>query len=100
MNNFNLQLITPNNKINIISKKNDIILDLAEKNNINLPYSCRVGSCSTCVAKLLKGSIKHINQTFLTKFQIKNNFLLTCTSYITSNSIILTNQENNLYKIN
>jgi ferredoxin len=35
--------------INVADDK--FILEAAEDNNIELPYSCRAGSCSTCLGK-------------------------------------------------
>jgi ferredoxin len=81
----------------IVVSPHEFILDAAEKNNIKLPYSCRTGACSTCVCKNIKGSIKHKNQSFLSDTELKNNYFLSCVAYATSNLIVLTHMENNLY---
>ena len=73
------------------------ILEAAEDNNIELPYSCRAGSCSTCLGKVTKGSIDQPDQTFLDEEQIGNGFILTCVSYPTSDVTVLTHEEENLY---
>nr|QOU10598.1 ferredoxin [Pedospumella sp. Jangsampo120217C5] len=83
--------------VSIYCSENQSILEAAEDNNIELPYSCRAGSCSSCLGKIVSGSIKQPDQTFLDPTQIAEGYVLTCVAYPKTDVVIETHEEDNLY---
>lgn len=59
----------------------DTILTAALKRDIRLPYSCRAGRCSTCVARLIQGRVKMSNNEVLTEKDLQEGLTLTCVGY-------------------
>jgi len=99
MNIYKVHLVNKaqNLDVTIDCPEDKFILEAAEDNNIDLPYSCRAGSCSTCLGKVVSGSLEQPDQSFLDEDQIKSGFVLTCVAYPTSDSTVSTHEEENLY---
>ena len=72
---------------NLDTEKDITILELALENNIDAPYSCQGGVCSTCLARVIKGSVVMDNNQILTDDEVEDGVILTCQSRITSNHI-------------
>ena len=56
----------------------ETILDAFLAAGVNIPYSCKEGVCSSCMARLIKGKVKIQNVQSLTDIDIKENRILTC----------------------
>ncbi|PHX91506.1 MAG: oxidoreductase [Flavobacteriales bacterium] len=69
--------------------QNTTVLNAAMKEGIDPPYSCTVGVCTTCRAKVSKGKIHMIEREGLSDAEIAEGYVLTCQSVPRSAEITL-----------
>ena len=66
------------------------ILDTLLETGYDPPYSCSAGACSTCMAKIIKGSVEMETCHALDDEEVANGYILTCQSHPTSDELELT----------
>jgi len=78
-----------NETYDLIVGENQSILQAALQNNIQLPYSCRVGDCSTCAAKCKSGKIAMVKNDVLTDADLAAGWILTCTGHPLTDDVVV-----------
>ena len=60
------------------------ILQTARQMGMSPPFSCESGSCATCMARLVEGSVSMFVNNALTDDEVDDGWILTCQSVPTS----------------
>ena len=68
-------------------------LEAAERVGMELPYSCRAGVCSTCRAKITRGTAEMATNYALEPWEVQAGFILCCQARPTSGELELTYDE-------
>ncbi len=64
------------------------LLDAALANNVDAPYACKAGVCSTCRAKVLEGEVEMIANHALEDYEVERGYVLTCQCYPLSDTVV------------
>jgi len=69
-----------------MSQRDDILASCL-RNNLDAPYSCQGGVCSSCLCKVTEGKAVMVKNSILTDSEIEEGFVLTCQAYPTTSKI-------------
>ncbi len=64
--------------------KKDTVLDAALEKDLDVPYSCQGGICSSCIARITEGKAEMAKNQILTDSEIAEGLILTCQAHPTT----------------
>lgn len=67
----------------------ETILTAAQSEALDPPFSCQIGACSTCKAKLLSGKVYMEEREALTDDEIEQGHILTCQSHPLTDDVVV-----------
>ena len=76
-------------EISFTMKQTEDVLSSALRNQVDAPYSCQGGICSSCLAKVTKGHAVMTKNTILTDGEVEDGFILTCQAHPTTSTIYI-----------
>ena len=79
--NISVTIVVDEEILTIKMAKNENILEAALKNNIDAPYSCQGGVCSSCIARVTEGKATMIQNQILTESEVSEGLILTCQAH-------------------
>jgi ring-1,2-phenylacetyl-CoA epoxidase subunit PaaE len=79
-----VKVIVDDQEFEITMDKKMLVLDAILKENIDAPYSCQGGVCSSCIAKVKEGKAEMVKNQILTDSEIADGFILTCQAHPTT----------------
>lgn len=84
-----IKVIVDEEEIEFVMQKSQTILEAALKKDIDAPYSCQGGICSSCVGRVTEGTAAMKQNNILTDSEVKEGLVLTCQACPTSDYIVV-----------
>nr|P00236.1 RecName: Full=Ferredoxin-2; AltName: Full=Ferredoxin II [Equisetum telmateia]prf//0308234B ferredoxin II [Equisetum telmateia] len=92
---YKVTLKTPDGDITFDVEPGERLIDIASE-KADLPLSCQAGACSTCLGKIVSGTVDQSEGSFLDDEQIEQGYVLTCIAIPESDVVIETHKEDEL----
>lgn len=79
--------------------EDEIILEVALNQGLELPYSCSAGVCTTCAGKILEGHVEQGDAAGIGTELKNKGYVLLCSAHPRSDLVIESEQEDIVYQI-
>ncbi|WP_291871609.1 ferredoxin--NADP reductase [Maribacter sp.] len=77
-------VVVDDEEFSLAMNKSEIVLDAILKENIDAPYSCQGGVCSSCIARVTEGKAEMVKNQILTDGEIEEGLILACQAHPTT----------------
>jgi ring-1,2-phenylacetyl-CoA epoxidase subunit PaaE len=84
-----ISVVVDDDETSFIMDKKERILDAVLKKDIDAPYSCQGGVCSSCIARVTKGRAEMVQNQILTDAEIEEGLVLTCQAHAVTDEIAI-----------
>lgn len=85
----NITVVVDDEESTFEMSKKQTILEAALDKDLDAPYSCQGGICSSCIARVREGQAQMRQNTILTESEIAEGLVLTCQAHPTSSRIVI-----------
>ncbi|WP_430964944.1 2Fe-2S iron-sulfur cluster-binding protein [Spongiimicrobium sp. 2-473A-2-J] len=76
-----VEVVVDDETYSLSMDKKTLVLDAVLKENIDAPYSCQGGVCSSCIARITEGKAEMVKNQILTDGEIAEGLILTCQAH-------------------
>jgi ring-1,2-phenylacetyl-CoA epoxidase subunit PaaE len=77
----------------IMPREGESVLDAALAANMDAPYSCKAGVCSTCRCKVLEGEVEMAVNHALEDYEVRAGYALSCQAFPLTDRLVVTYDE-------
>ncbi|QLE01009.1 ferredoxin--NADP reductase [Galbibacter sp. BG1] len=84
-----VKVIIDDEETEIMMDRKQRVLDAVLEEDLDAPYSCQGGVCSSCVARLTEGKVEMAKNQILTDAEIEEGLILTCQAHPTTATIAI-----------
>ena len=80
-------ILVDEEEMTLVMSQKQTILEVALANDIDVPYSCQGGVCSSCICRVTEGTATMRQNNILTDNEVAEGLILSCQAEPTSTTI-------------
>ena len=84
-----ITVLVDDEKATFSMDKNDTLLAASLRNNLDVPYSCQGGVCSSCMCKVTEGKARMTSNSILSESDLEEGLVLSCLAHPTTEKITI-----------